>query len=537
MEYLLYFLSFFFANHTPKHAIYPDVLHYGFQIELNDQNDTILTDATILLTTDESTDAIKLDLGSLQGDTGLGMQITQLTWISLDENGTESPLDYLHQNDRILIHRPLSKNDTVRVHIQYKGVPKDGLIISKNKYGHRTFFADNWPDRGHHWLVCHDDPSDKASLEFKIIAPDHYQVVANGIRMEETNLPSNSKLTVWKEEVPLSTKVMVIGVADFAVNLAGYVHDCIPIYSWVYPEDKEKGFYDYALAKEILPFYIQYIGPYAYKKLANVESKTRFGGLENANTIFYSEKSIKGDRSNENMIAHEIAHQWFGNMATEKSFGHLWLSEGFATYFAMLYEEEKYGKEKMIELLSKSRNLIVDYSRKKNTPVIDTTTRDYMKLLNPNTYQKGGWVLHMLRMELGDSIFHQAIRQYYVRYAGHTAGTEDLQEVFESVSGQNLHQFFKQWLYTAGHPILTITWKFDPAAKLVTGTILQTQKDPYSFPLDLSLVMNKKENIRHTLPINTSMTTFSFDANEKPIDLLVDPDTKLLHSHTISPIK
>lgn len=237
------------------------------------------------------------------------------------------------------------------------------------------------------------------------------------------------------------------------------------------------------------------------------------------------------------MIAHEIAHQWFGNMATEKSFGHLWLSEGFATYFAMLYEEEKYGKEKMIELLSKSRNLIVDYSRKKNTPVIDTTTRDYMKLLNPNTYQKGGWVLHMLRMELGDSIFHQAIRQYYVRYAGHTAGTEDLQEVFESVSGQNLHQFFKQWLYTAGHPILTITWKFDPAAKLVTGTILQTQKDPYSFPLDLSLVMNKKENIRHTLPINTSMTTFSFDANEKPIDLLVDPDTKLLHSHTISPIK
>lgn len=83
--------------------------------------------------------------------------------------------------------------------------------------------------------------------------------------MEETNLPSNSKLTVWKEEVPLSTKVMVIGVADFAVNLAGYVHDCIPIYSWVYPEDKEKGFYDYALAKEILPFYIQYIGPYAYK--------------------------------------------------------------------------------------------------------------------------------------------------------------------------------------------------------------------------------------------------------------------------------
>ena len=134
---------------------------------------------------------------------------------------------------------------------------------------------------------------------------------------------------------------MVIGVADFAVNLSGTINECIPVYSWVYPEDRDKGFYDYAQAAEILPWFIKNVGPYAYKKLANVQSKTRFGGLENANTIFYSEHSVNGNRQSESLMVHEIAHQWFGNYATEKSFAHLWLSEGFATYMTILYMENK----------------------------------------------------------------------------------------------------------------------------------------------------------------------------------------------------
>ncbi|MES1222705.1 MAG: M1 family peptidase, partial [Bacteroidota bacterium] len=100
------------------------------------------------------------------------------------------------------------------------------------------FFADNWPNRGHNWIPCHDDPADKASVEFIVIAPQHYQVVANGIQVEETNINATQKLTHWKEDVPVSTKVMVIGAADFAVNLSGFVN-CIPVYSWVYPEERD----------------------------------------------------------------------------------------------------------------------------------------------------------------------------------------------------------------------------------------------------------------------------------------------------------
>src|SRR6266700_2106852 len=179
---------------------------------------------------------------------------------------------------------------------------------------------------------------------------------------------------------------MVIGAAGFAVQYSGTINGT-PVYSWVYPENKEKGFYDYAQAVDILPFYIKHVGPYAYEKLANVQSKTIFGGMENAGAIFYSENTVTGTRVSESLLAHEIAHQWFGDMATETDWSHLWLSEGFATYMTILYFEKKYEK-----------------------PVVDSSVTNYMELLNANSYQKGGWILHMLRMEAGDSAFWKGIR-------------------------------------------------------------------------------------------------------------------------------
>ena len=225
------------------------------------------------------------------------------------------------------------------------------------------------------------------------------------------------------------------------------------------PEDRDKGFYDYALAADILPFFIKNVGPYGYKKLANVQSKTTFGGLENANTIFYSENSVTGNRKSEGTIAHEIAHQWFGNMATEKSFAHLWLSEGFATYMTTLYMEHKYGADTARSMLLKDRDEVIEFAKTTDQPVIDEST-DYMKLLNANNYQKGGWILHMLRRQLGDSLFWKSVQKYYSTYAGKNADSHDLQLIFEKVSGKNLSAFFKQWLYTPGIPKLDVTWSY-----------------------------------------------------------------------------
>lgn len=496
-----------------------DVLHYKFNIGLNDVSDTIYGVAEIKVKFLQPTSEVSFDLTTTKAN-GKGMNASNITGNAVKRS---------YQIDDAVgttLTRTFSAGEIETFIISYSGIPADGLIISKTKYGHRSFFADNWPDRGHNWIPCHDDPADKATVEFIVTAPEHYQVVANGVQIEETSLGNTFKLTHWKEDTPISTKVMVIGVADFAVNLAGVVNGNIPVYSWVYPENKDKGFYDYAQAIEIMEYYISRVGPYGYNKLANVQSKTRFGGLENANTIFYSESSVSGTRKSEGLIAHEIAHQWFGNMATEKSFGHLWLSEGFATYFTILYFENKYGKDTAIKMLEEDRSQVIKYSNESNKAVVDTAETDYMKLLNANSYQKGGWVLHMLRSELGDSAFWRSIRKYYSSYAGSIAGTRDLQKVFEEVSGKDLKQFFDQWLYTTGQPDLEITWTYDADRSLIID-VKQLQKNVFKFPLTLNIKTaagSKKEKVS----IDKAANSFKIKQDQRPVSIIVDPNTALL---------
>ena len=415
-----FFLACFFISSNAQSKI--DVLSYSFTIELNDNSDAIIGSAGISIIAKENFTSFSLDL-SMPNKYQKGMIVSA---VDFKTPNSVKP-KFKQESDKLIIdfQNSIKKGDTINILIAYEGIPSDGLIISKNKYGHRTFFADNWPNRGHNWLPCVDDPADKASVEFIVTAPQNYQVVANGILIEETNLTNDKKLTHWKEDVPIATKVMVIGVADFAVNLAGMIDNCIPVYSWVYPEEKDKGFYDYAQALEILPFFIKNVGPYGYKKLANVQSKTTFGGLENANTIFYHENSIDGTRRSETLLSHEIAHQWFGNMATEKSFAHLWLSEGFATYMTVLYMENKHGADTARKMLEDDRLQVIEFAKTSDRSIVDET-KDYMELLNINSYQKAGWVLHMLHRQLGDSIFWKSVRSYYAAYAGKNADTKDL---------------------------------------------------------------------------------------------------------------
>lgn len=499
-----------------------DVQHYQFNIGLSDMSDTISGKAVITIKMLEPTSAIILDFSTSK--TGRGMQV-----VRCEMDGHEITPVIRDGNEKISLAwkdtRPAGSVHTFT--IAYKGIPADGLIISKTMYGHRSFFADNWPNRGHKWLPCVDAPGDKASVEFIVTAPQHYRVVSNGILVKETHLPENKKRTHWKEDVPIASKVMVIGAADFAVDTAGIVQDSIPVYSWVYPENKEKGFYDYGQAIEVLPFFINYVGSYGYKKLANVQSKTMFGGLENANTIFYAENSVTGTRKSEGLLAHEIAHQWFGNMATEKTFAHLWLSEGFATYMTILYMENKYGKDTAIHMLQEDRDQVVRSPVTSKRPVVDETT-NYMALLNSNSYQKGGWILHMLRRELGDQAFHKAIRAYYAEYAGGNADTRDLQKVFETVSGRDLSVFFDQWLYTPGIPHLEIKWSYSAEKKKLTLNIQQLQEKEFVFPLQLLVKSDNGRSSIETVRVNQRNQVIELAVKATVTGIELDPETSLL---------
>ncbi|MGN6531316.1 MAG: M1 family aminopeptidase, partial [Ginsengibacter sp.] len=297
--------------------------------------------------------------------------------------------------------------------------------------------------------------------------------------------------------------------------------------SWVYPENKDSGFKHYAIAKNILQWYIRQIGPYAYEKLANVQSKTIFGGMENASCIFYFENSVN-DTGIESLFAHEIAHQWFGDNVTEKDWPHLWLSEGFATYMTDLYLENKYGKDSLKNLMKQQRETVLRFYKNHKTPVVDTLQRnDLMHLLNANSYQKGAWVLHLLRRKVGDNLFWKAIRAYYKAYAGSNANTADFEKVFEKITGQNLQTFFKQWLFKPGQPMLKIQWSYNKASKSVSIKIEQTQPDLFEFPLEIAFQNDKQKELK-IINIKNKITQKDIPLHVIPTELIADPNVDLL---------
>lgn len=495
-----------------------DIQSYEFHIAVNDSSNVIHAEAKINVLFNSNKDGFKLDLEN-KDVSKKGMVVSN---VSIND----SSVQFNHENDALLIYDSASSGDKKTYSISYYGIPKDGLVIANNKFGDRTFFGDNWPNRAHQWLPTVDHPSDKALVEWHVTAPSHYQVIGNGSLIEETNLNDNTKY-IWKTNVPLPTKVMVIGIAKFAVQQIGETHN-IPISSWVYPQNKKEGFYDYALAKNIINFFIENVGPYPYTKLASVQSKTRYGGMENASNIFYFENSVSGNRNIENLMVHEIAHQWFGNSASEIDWPHIWLSEGFATYFTNLYVEETKGDVAFKKLVDEHRDQIIKFSKKQLTPVVDYETKNLMGLLNANSYQKGGWVLHMLRKKVGDQLFWESIRRYYDTFAKKNASTENLKHVFEDVTGQSLDTFFTQWLNKPGHPILKTSWKSDSKHLIYSIEQVQQSNVIFTFPLELKIVYANKPAEIVTLNVNDRESKTKIKIKGKVKTVIADPNSWLL---------
>lgn len=497
----------------------PDVQSYHFEVDLFDRTDSIYGYAVINLTPSQGVKTVSFNLKSSDGNSGMT--------VSEVRDVRNLPRAYVHRDDTVIVSLNEAEvaGEGAAFRIRYSGVCSDGLIISKNKYGDRTFFADNWPNRAQHWLPCIDRPDDKAAVEFLVRAPEGYSVVSNGVKIQESITDRGRKLTLWRNNQNLPTKVMVIGVAKFATKTFDDSPPGIPVSAWVYPQDSTKGFYDYALAPSILNFFSNYIGPYPYQKLANVQSKTIFGGMENASAIFYAEGSVTGDRSSEDLLAHEIAHQWFGDAASEKSFAHLWLSEGFATYLTNVYLESKYGKERLQERMKKNREDVIEFARTSAKPVVDSA-KNLMSLLNANSYQKGGWVLHMLRQEVGDSVFRKIIQAYYDQYKGGNADSRDFEAVAESVSGKELTPFFDQWLYRPGIPKLKIEQTKDGATTRLK--VVQTG-ELYQIPLTVKISVKGKPAVTEKIKLTGHETLLAWKGKAATnVEFVLDPDTELL---------
>ena len=508
-----------------------DILHYVFRIGLTDQSSELAgeTTVTVKFLRDRIAE-VNLDLTSLSIASGMIVQSVRRGG-PLDIPGPPSDnLAYTHSHNLLhVVLPPLSRaGQEFTFTIRYRGTPAAGLRVGTNMHGERTFFGENWPNLVRNWLPMIDHPYDKATGEFVVTAPSHYQVVANGLLIEELDLPDKQRRTHWKQSVPIASWLYTIAVARFSSHFAGAI-DGIPIQTWVFPQDREAGlrlFED--LSRRAMQFFVTNVGPYPYEKLANVQATGFTGGTEYASAIFYGEKGVSSGRG---PVVHEIAHQWFGDSVTERDWDEVWLSEGFATYFALLFTEHDEGRDAFVDGLKRSRAQVLQLEQKlPDTPVIHRNLADMNKVLNGLIYQKGGWVLHMLRQEVGTEHFWTAIRDYYRRYRDGNASTSDLRAVFEQVSGKQLEWFFAQWLNRAGVPRIEGGWRYDASKKVVEVTIAQSQTAPaFRLKLDVGIVATTGALPRvETVEMTAKQATYTFPLDAAPSAVMLDANTTLL---------
>jgi aminopeptidase N len=495
-----------------------DVEHYSFSLSLSDTTAEITAEARVDLR------FRRPGVREFWLDLGMAMRVENVRANNVD-------LPWLHMAHRLHITR---RSDAVTdsVVIRYRGAPTAGLRIGPNRHGRRTFFSWNWPDLGRHWLPLMDHPSDKATSEFRITAPAHYQAVANGALIEQTDLPHNRRLTHWRNDRPIASWLNAIAVAEFSVRHIGLAAG-VPVSNWVFPEDSANGAATFdEPSRRALEFFNGFIGPYPYPKLANVQATGYSGAMEHASVVFYGEKNVT-PKPAARLVAHELAHQWFGNSITARDWEDVWLSEGFATYFALLFIEHAEGRDTFVDGLRQSRRQIESMQKTMpGMPVVRDSLDAMSGVINGLVYQKGAWTLHMLRSLIGDAAFRNGIREYYARFHGANATTADFRRIMERHAGRPLDWFFDQWLRRPARPAVEGQWHYDTVSKTIHLQLRQSHPGPpYRLALDLAIDNTRIE----TLELSTGEQHFTFPAPQPPQSLELDPHTRLLAALSLRP--
>lgn len=473
---------------------------------------------------------------------GKGMTVTAVT------AGSQA-LTFQHENDRVHVTLPraFTPGERYAFTVSYHGVPASGILVGANKYGDRGFFSNAWPNKARNFLATIDHPSMKAATVMRITAPRHYQVISNGLLMEETDLPSDVRRTVWKESMPICTWQIAIGVAPFAVDHFGNYRG-IQLSSWVYPQEREAGLKAFsAHTQPILEFFIDRIGPYPYEKLAQVQANGVGGGMELASSIFYGYGATGAGRQ---LIAHEMAHQWFGDSATESDWDDVWLSEGFATYFALLYQEFQDGRDAFLEGVRRSKNQAITYAlANPNSTIVHNNLADISRVIanNAQVYQGGAQVLQNIRGVIGTETFWTGIRLYYGRFQNSSATTSDLRRAMEEActkavercpaEGRDLTWLFGELLNRGGVLQVQGSWQYDVAARQVRVTLDQTQTtDVYQMPIEVAITTTgAPQPVRsiHIARLNQRHQVFTFPSDTEPTTVVLDPNAWVMMRATM----
>ncbi len=459
-----------------------DALHYSIRVRIDPNAGTIAGSVEMQIAAIDDLTDIEIHLGAT------------LAADSAECEGTACDLERV-EDDRIRVALPaqLRSGDTTRILLSYWGAPGPAYFsgfqfYSSHGQGNDTFpmvSTLSQPDRSRGWWPCKDLLSDKATVRLTIDAPGGFVVAAIGNRIQE-EIAGDRILSTWETRYPIAPYLVAFAATDYAAWSDTYEAEDgaqIPLAFFAYPEDSAAARIDYHTAHEALARFESIFGPYPFRnpevgieKLGIAQFSWPSGAMEHQTLVSYGAGLVTGDNSNDPILAHEIAHQWFGDAVTPESMEHIWLNEGFATYGEALFAEGRGGIPGYRRWMARIRNPVdFEYRGCLARPT---------EWFTSTTYRKGAWVLHMLRGILGDERFFDAIRAYYEENLYGSVTTEDFVRTVEEESGEDLRWFFLPWLYGVGRPTLAWDWDAEDAGEdfLVRLLIRQTQ-EPIDYPM------------------------------------------------------
>jgi aminopeptidase N len=436
-----------------------------------------------------------------------------------------------------LLH-PVDAGDPFSVTVRYRGQIEArpshwrrpdvrlGLNLVEEE-GRGQLVARNQPDGARNWLPCNDHPLDKATYGIEVSVPRPLVAVSNGelvAQSEDAGWITYS----WAMDVPMATYVLGLAIGQYQ-QVETAPAGSVAVTHYLFPSDLERGRQALASTPEMMRFLSDCLGPYPFATYGYVEVTPDIG-LETQTMVALSQQILQQADLPEYMI-HEHAHHWFGNSVTPASWGDIWLNEGFATYFQYLWltrDASAAGcafSEPDTAWLESVRTLVVEA----NEPA-PLARPEPAKLLGINSYYKGAWLLHMLRLEIGDEAFFTLLRRYYARFAGGNARTDDFRAIAEEVTGRDLAPFFGQWLDRTGHPVIDTIWTARPAADgaIVTVQVCQRQAKLFTFPLALAFSAANGQAAEKRMIVDQAQEVFTVTLPFMPARLELDPDLHLL---------
>ena len=451
--------------------------------------------------------------------------------------------DFVSTRDelQILLDHPITPGTEFTVHIDHHAEPVAGLYFRTPEMGYPSSDTHLWTQGETHesryWFPCFDYPNERSSSEVVCHVPAEMTVLSNGTRMSEAKDGDGLKVVRWLQKQPHANYLICL-VAGHLEKLQKQ-HRNVPLGFYTQPtlfEHAENSFRD---TPDIMAFFEQEIGvnfPWPKYDQVTIRDFTA-GGMENTTLTTLTHKTIFSDateniRTTRRLDAHEMAHQWFGDYVTCKDWSHLWLNEGFATYYTHLYEGHKFGRDAMLYglYLDATNKILTKKNDKK--PIVYNRYKNSMEQFDYRSYPKGSWVLHMLRSQLGPDLYRKCIKAYLEKHALTSVVSDDLRQVIETHSGRPMDRFFDQWIYHARHPDLKISYKWMPKERLAKVTIKQTQKVDdnvvlYRFSTKLRFIVDGK-TVDHEIEVRDTEEDFYVSLDGQPSVVRFDPDYTIL---------